>query len=412
MSAVISHRVLLVILLFSVVSAHADDCHTSVALLGNESDPAGEAPREVVVTEIADLYSAALNERALMEAAVHKMQQFARSEGRSFDDVMREMELLTLSPSERLARVEERRAHREEEQLRLLGDLEPYLAGIGRDHRKIIEKTLILPGLVNPLSTGEVGFRFRGRHGFVVGDEGVGEQSGGTMQRTFFGRGDDFVMGQVPVTQLLFLLVALAVDMRDSTPSQFKTGHGSVVLQLGGKTLTLKPNHPVENVSYDEAKAYAFRASKLTGLLYFLPTEAQWEFSSRAGSAELFHFGDDLSLLPKYGWFVRNSGEQTNEVGQLLPNRFQLFDTHGNVAEWTSVAMGQNPVYMGGGWRFDAQSQRSGHGRRSFPGHRHDFLGFRLARRFSEKAPTSSTFVFGESGGPEVNRDSTASGSQ
>ncbi|WP_168221705.1 bifunctional serine/threonine-protein kinase/formylglycine-generating enzyme family protein [Aquisphaera giovannonii] len=67
---------------------------------------------------------------------------------------------------------------------------------------------------------------------------------------------------------------------------------------------------------------------------YRLPTEAEWEFLCRAGTATTRPFGDSKELFPRYGWTWLNSDDRTRPVGQLLPNPLGLFDTLGNVWEW------------------------------------------------------------------------------
>ncbi|MCA9543707.1 MAG: formylglycine-generating enzyme family protein, partial [Myxococcales bacterium] len=74
-----------------------------------------------------------------------------------------------------------------------------------------------------------------------------------------------------------------------------------------------------------------------------LPTEAEWEYMARAGSARA-HWGLDLNLpLGSLAWFRDNSGEQTHAVGLLAPNPLGLYDMLGNVAEWTWDRYGPYP---------------------------------------------------------------------
>jgi formylglycine-generating enzyme required for sulfatase activity len=80
---------------------------------------------------------------------------------------------------------------------------------------------------------------------------------------------------------------------------------------------------------------------------YRLPTEAEWELASRAGSVTPRHFGTALDLLGEYAWFARNPPRRKNDpvdpsdpqrtapVGTLRPNDAGLFDMYGNVWEWT-----------------------------------------------------------------------------
>ncbi len=74
---------------------------------------------------------------------------------------------------------------------------------------------------------------------------------------------------------------------------------------------------------------------------YRLPTEAEWEFACLAGATTRQNYGTTQTLLHEYCWYAANSqpndgGEMecSHVVGTKLPNRFGLFDTHGNVYEW------------------------------------------------------------------------------
>jgi formylglycine-generating enzyme required for sulfatase activity len=142
--------------------------------------------------------------------------------------------------------------------------------------------------------------------------------------------------------------------------------------------------------------AYAVWLSEQTGQQYRLPTEAEWEYAGRAGRATMYSFGDDARQLQEYAWYLENSKNKTEPVGQKKPNAWGLYDMHGNVWEWVqdwygeyssnSVVDPNGPdngarrVIRGGGWSFVARSCRSAvRGSRS-PNDRRGFLGFRLAR--------------------------------
>ncbi|MEN8217615.1 MAG: formylglycine-generating enzyme family protein [Pseudomonadota bacterium] len=101
-------------------------------------------------------------------------------------------------------------------------------------------------------------------------------------------------------------------------------------------------NRPVEMVSYDEAVAFCQRLSEKTSKSYGLPSEAQWEYSCRAGTTTPFYFGETITtdLANCYGDSTYGSGskgvyrKQTTDVGSFPPNAFGLYDMHGNVWEW------------------------------------------------------------------------------
>jgi formylglycine-generating enzyme required for sulfatase activity len=69
---------------------------------------------------------------------------------------------------------------------------------------------------------------------------------------------------------------------------------------------------------------------------YRLPTEAEREYSCRAGGLTAYYYGQTTGLLPKYGWYLSNAQEHSWPVGSLKPNDLGLFDMHGNVWNWCS----------------------------------------------------------------------------
>ena len=144
-----------------------------------------------------------------------------------------------------------------------------------------------------------------------------------------------------------------------SNPSRFPAGES-----FGGQRHTLR--HPVENVSWNDC-AYALPRAGLT-----LPTEAQWEYGCRAGTATVWWTGDDPASLEGaanlsdstarvhpgdfpiedfVAW--RDGWSTTSPVGALRANRFGLHDTHGNVWEWVldAYASYELPAAPGTGLR-------------------------------------------------------------
>ena len=92
---------------------------------------------------------------------------------------------------------------------------------------------------------------------------------------------------------------------------------------------------PVGNVTQFAASKFCEWLSAKTGYFYRLPTEAEWEYAARAGTATAFHFGDSTEKLAEYAWYYENSDNSYHKVGQKKPNPWGLYDMYGNVAEWT-----------------------------------------------------------------------------
>ena len=96
------------------------------------------------------------------------------------------------------------------------------------------------------------------------------------------------------------------------------------------------PDSPVVNVTWNDAnKCCEWLSQHDAGLMFALPTEAQWEYACRAGTTTLWSTGDEESSLENYA--VINTNWPKN-IGDRLPNAFGLCDMHGNVWEWCQDA--------------------------------------------------------------------------
>jgi formylglycine-generating enzyme required for sulfatase activity len=155
--------------------------------------------------------------------------------------------------------------------------------------------------------------------------------------------------------------------------------------------------HPVANVSWNDAMAFCQWLSDKGGADYILPSEAQWEYACRAGTTTAWYCGDSDTALKEYAWFGSNSDGKTHPVGQLRPNGWSLHDVHGNVGEWcqdwyddgyyanspiedpAGVSQGPSRVHRGAGWDIGARSCRSASRDGGGPAFRRSGLGFRVA---------------------------------
>jgi formylglycine-generating enzyme required for sulfatase activity len=93
---------------------------------------------------------------------------------------------------------------------------------------------------------------------------------------------------------------------------------------------------PVENVSYNEVQSFIKKLSIKEGNKYRLPTNAEWEYATRAGTTTAWSSGNSIKTLRDYAWTVYNSSSSIHPVGRKNPNPWGLYDVHGNVSEMTS----------------------------------------------------------------------------
>lgn len=155
--------------------------------------------------------------------------------------------------------------------------------------------------------------------------------------------------------------------------------------------------NPAENVSWNEAIQFCNLLSKKQDLTeyyiinesvtcninsngYRLPTEAEWQYSCKAGSTEV-RYGE----IDKIAWYKDNSNGTTHPVATKEPNNWGLYDMLGNVWEWCwdiydPKVYGEYRVIRGGGWFDPERGCLATNRRRSHPTFAIDDLGFRLAR--------------------------------
>ncbi|MEO6390494.1 MAG: formylglycine-generating enzyme family protein, partial [Pyrinomonadaceae bacterium] len=147
---------------------------------------------------------------------------------------------------------------------------------------------------------------------------------------------------------------------------------------------------PVEKVSWDDATEFIrLLNAQSGGVVYRLPTEAEWEYACRAGT--IGPYAGDLDAM---AWYDATFGK-THSVGQKQPNAWGLYDMHGNVWEWVQdrydaysdeaqtdpkgPSSGSVRVFRGGGFNDIATYLRSAYRSYNPPGDRSLNLGFRLA---------------------------------
>jgi formylglycine-generating enzyme required for sulfatase activity len=95
-------------------------------------------------------------------------------------------------------------------------------------------------------------------------------------------------------------------------------------------SLTKGAKLPVNWVSWNDCQEFIKKLNSKTGGGYRLPTEAEWEYTCRAGTTTVYWFGDKIT--PEDANYGGKKGYV--EVGSYKPNAFGIYDMCGNVSEW------------------------------------------------------------------------------
>ena len=167
-----------------------------------------------------------------------------------------------------------------------------------------------------------------------------------------------------------------------------------------------RTDYPMVSVSWFEAKMYTTWLSRITGQIYDLPSESQWEYAARAGTETPFWWGEQItSVEANYkGTIPYNKGQKSEFRNKILPvayfepNPWGLYQVHGNIWEWCDDAWhdsyvnaptdgsarreSKDPyrVRRGGAWSTDPRYLRSGNRYSMDPSNFTNKIGFRLVR--------------------------------
>ena len=214
-------------------------------------------------------------------------------------------------------------------------------------------------------------------------------------------------MGQTGIAEPIHNVTVSSfwIDTTEVTQADYTALIGANPSQLAGDT-----NNPVEQVSWYDAARYCNARSKKDRLDtvyntttweadfskngYRLPTEAEWEYACRAGTATEYFWGS--GNINSYAWHTDNSGGTTHPVAGKLPNAWGLYDMSGNVWEWchdrhgnyndsdqtdpTGASSGSIQILRGGAWDISAIYLCSAYRYALYgPAYRRNNVGFRVA---------------------------------
>ena len=115
------------------------------------------------------------------------------------------------------------------------------------------------------------------------------------------------------------------------TQEQWESVMGDEILKIM-PAKARNPQYPMARLNWLDCQEFVKRMNK-TGKGFRLPSEAEWEYACRAGTPTAYFFGGDIKKTEANIGFLE---DKLSVVGAYKPNKFGLFDTHGNVAEWVS----------------------------------------------------------------------------
>jgi len=229
------------------------------------------------------------------------------------------------------------------------------------------------------------------------------------------GHSQDEVLHEVTITKGFYLQATPVTQAQwtaimGTNPSQFRNEGAP---------------RPVENVSWNDCQDFIRKLNHMGPHRYRLPTEAEWEYACRAGTAGSCAEGEITQLacehdavLTVIGWYCGNSDQMTHPVRQKNRNPWGLYDMHGNVLEWcqdwygeygekklerangnwlTSTGprtdpagprIGRDRIVRGGSWFSQAKQCRAASRFSWAPDSKRNFIGLRLVREPGEEEPS------------------------
>lgn len=159
---------------------------------------------------------------------------------------------------------------------------------------------------------------------------------------------DDYYLGVYEVTQGQYFLICNSANEAASRPSTFTDGDADIrpvetdsrERWRGNGGTAQNFQWPLNGHAIPNSTWYRFGWLRThSGLLFDLPTAAQWEYACRAGTGDAFNGG----MVGEYAWYSGNSEGATHPVGTKKANAWGFYDMHGNVEERVLERSGYRP---------------------------------------------------------------------
>ena len=208
-------------------------------------------------------------------------------------------------------------------------------------------------------------------------------------------KGGSFKMGNISTSSKIDETPSHNVNLSD-----FYIGETEVTQELWESVMGYNPsrfkeaNRPVERVSWDECQLFINKLNQITGEIFRLPTEAEWEYAARGGDRSNGHKFAGSSNIEHVAWYDDNSSNRTHIVKTKDPNELGIYDMSGNIAEWcqdwygyyeeitqtnpTGPSNGLGRVIRGGSWNSYGEHCRVLYRYYHAPSNWHSNYGFRI----------------------------------
>ena len=243
-------------------------------------------------------------------------------------------------------------------------------------------------------TVGGVSFKMKKVDGGTFTMGATSEQSNGYTPRdnespTHLVTLSDYWIGETEVTQALWYAV---MNAKPTSSKSWSTTYG------------LGDNAPAYYVSWNDCQTFITKLNQMTGKMFRLPTEAEWEYAARGGNKSQGYIFSGSNTIDDVAWYWGNIPSQSSgttgygiqPVATKAPNELGIYDMSGNVWEWcqdwygdyssgsqtnpTGPSSGSNRVRRGGSWSNDAGNCRVSIRFNNDPTYTASYLGFRLAQ--------------------------------